>query len=49
MVVYSIWYFSALQTLQQNDISVEELSTVKELLLREFGKFQNIFIIGATK
>ena len=42
----TIWYFSALQSLQQNDISVEEFtSAVKELLHKGLGKSQNIFII----
>ena len=43
----NIWYFSALQTLQQNDISVEEFrSAVKELLHKVHGKFRNNLIIG---
>ena len=43
----NIWYFCALQTLQQNDISVEEFrSALKELLHLERGKLQNILIIG---
>ena len=43
----NIWYFSALQTLQQHDISVEEFrSAVKELLHKVHGKFRNILIIG---
>ena len=43
----NIWNFCALQTLQQNDISVEEFrSAVKELLHLGRGKFQNILIIG---
>ena len=43
----NIWYFCALQTLQQNDISVEEFrSAVKELLHLGRGKLQNILIIG---
>ena len=42
----SFWYFSALQTLQQNDISVEEFSSVvKELLHKGRRKFRNILII----
>ena len=43
----NIWYFCALQTLQQNDVSVEEFtSAVKELLHLGRGKLQNILIIG---
>ena len=43
----NIWYFCALQTLQQNDISVEEFrSAVKELLHLGRGKLQNTLIIG---
>ena len=44
-----IWYFSALQTLQPIDISVEEFrSVVKELLHKGRGKFRNIFIAGSA-
>ena len=43
----NIWYLSALQTLQQNDISVEEFrSAEKELLHKGCGKFRKILIVG---